>query len=251
MAMNDLPCGIERSARMYRRLLRAYPASFRMKFGDDMVCDFCDLASETHKRRGRLGLLVLWFRVAADLVRSVPKEHAASWKKTEGGDAMKFHSLFFRKFSSDALDQRLSQIVMFGFAIGLPCMMVRKFILMDLMEPQFFFGVLLLAALSLQLVGLGLLLSWIVPKKESAFSINPGQLAIYSISIALMAAAVLTLSRMAVSEYELIFGLLLIFNAMMGGIFLGTILPIVQEFRRRNHEQIVDNLSTPAAPCGE
>jgi putative ABC transport system permease protein len=59
--------------RLYRALLRLFPAEFRGDFGDQMTADFDD------ERRDVLGtpreVRKLWIRTAADLLRRAPREH--------------------------------------------------------------------------------------------------------------------------------------------------------------------------------
>ena len=76
--MDTLPRGVERLVRIYGWMIKAYPAFFRRAYGDEMNWVFRDLAAEAWRRRGRFGLLALWFRVMLDLARSVPREHLAA-----------------------------------------------------------------------------------------------------------------------------------------------------------------------------
>lgn len=59
--------------RLFRALLRLFPADFRGDFGDDMVADF----HEQHRdaARDRRGAAALWLRTAADVLRRAPREH--------------------------------------------------------------------------------------------------------------------------------------------------------------------------------
>ncbi len=66
---------VERSVRLYRLLLAAYPASFRQEYGDAMVQLFRDTAREAYRRRGLLGLAAMWLRTAADFTISVIRQH--------------------------------------------------------------------------------------------------------------------------------------------------------------------------------
>ncbi len=58
--------------RMYRWLLRAFPAEFRGDFGDQMTEDFRDQRAEAVSRRS---LARIWLRTTVDIVRRAPREH--------------------------------------------------------------------------------------------------------------------------------------------------------------------------------
>jgi hypothetical protein len=62
---------IERHERIYRRLLIAYPRSFRDEYGDDLVQSFRDLMMFSTSGRGT------WWRTLRDLITSAPKERAS------------------------------------------------------------------------------------------------------------------------------------------------------------------------------
>jgi hypothetical protein len=235
--MDELPRGVERSVKLYESLVRVYPASFRRKFGGEMVLVFRDLTEEAWRRRGRIGLLIVWFRVMADLVRSAPKEHVSSWITDEGGMAMKFNSLLTRRFSSDESDHRLGQIVALGYAVLIPPFLIWRFLSMNLTDPQLFLGILLVVSLTMQMLGTAMLLSWVEPKFSFRSPSSLCQIVIYAISILWLISGVWTLSTMTISEFELVFGVLLILNVSMGGIILGVIFPIMQDIRARRREK--------------
>ncbi len=65
------------SDRLYAALLRAYPPGFRREAGLDMAEMFRDLQREAWKRSGAGGLLGLWARTLADVVRNAPPERLA------------------------------------------------------------------------------------------------------------------------------------------------------------------------------
>jgi putative ABC transport system permease protein len=58
--------------RLFRALLKLFPAEFRGDFGDDMAADFGD---QRRAARGRRGIARLWLRTTADVVRRAPLEH--------------------------------------------------------------------------------------------------------------------------------------------------------------------------------
>src|SRR5579884_1753312 len=66
---------VERSVRLYRLLLATYPASFRREYGDAMVQLFRDTAHEAYRRRGLLGLVVMWLRTSVDFTISLIHQH--------------------------------------------------------------------------------------------------------------------------------------------------------------------------------
>ena len=76
--MPDLPRSVEGSVRVYQRLVKFYPKTFRKEYGDELVLLFRDLAAQAWRRRGRFGLLAVWLHVLADLARTVPREHLAA-----------------------------------------------------------------------------------------------------------------------------------------------------------------------------
>jgi hypothetical protein len=54
------------ASRIYRGALRCYPASFRRRYGDDLVAAFEDLCADR-------GIRVAWWRTTVDLIVTVPK----------------------------------------------------------------------------------------------------------------------------------------------------------------------------------
>ncbi len=73
--MSKTPRSVDLSARIYRTLVWAYPASFRREYGWEMVQVFRDMAEGALSRRGLLGLAGLWFRVVPDLVKTAVQQH--------------------------------------------------------------------------------------------------------------------------------------------------------------------------------
>ena len=63
---------------VYRAILRLYPARFQEEFASDMALDFADASNEAWTRRQWPGLLGVWCRSAADLVRSLTRQ----WLRT-------------------------------------------------------------------------------------------------------------------------------------------------------------------------
>ena len=58
------------SVRCYRQLMRIYPKEFTATFGESVEQAFRDLARDAFRERGRLGLVLLWFRIVPDFVFS-------------------------------------------------------------------------------------------------------------------------------------------------------------------------------------
>lgn len=62
-------------ARLYRRLLRLYPAAFRERYGDEMVQLFEDQLRDGREGRGS-GTVVVWLRVVVDLATTAASERS-------------------------------------------------------------------------------------------------------------------------------------------------------------------------------
>lgn len=65
----------EVSVRIFRLLLRTYPASFRREYGDEMTSVFRDMAEAAWRRRGTAGLLWLTWPIVSDFLGNVPRQH--------------------------------------------------------------------------------------------------------------------------------------------------------------------------------
>lgn len=63
--------------RLYRWMLRLYPAAFRAEYGDEMAQVFEDLCRDAGLRAGRRGLIGVWLRASADLWMSAWNERMA------------------------------------------------------------------------------------------------------------------------------------------------------------------------------
>ena len=73
--MANPPRSVELSVRIYELLVKAYPASFRRRYGDEMTRVFRELATDALRQRGAFGLMTAWFRVLGDLAWTAPQEH--------------------------------------------------------------------------------------------------------------------------------------------------------------------------------
>jgi len=72
---------LEVSARIYRMLLWAYPASFRRQYADEMADLFRDMAEAAVERRGTAGLIALWLRLVPDVVFTVVAQQLAETER--------------------------------------------------------------------------------------------------------------------------------------------------------------------------
>ncbi len=65
------------SVRLYRMLLKLYPANFRSEYGDEMLCVFRDSCRERYRTSGRKGVIRLWLPLLADLLANALAERIA------------------------------------------------------------------------------------------------------------------------------------------------------------------------------
>lgn len=71
MSTNPVPLqSTSWSVRCYRQLMRIYPKEFTAAFGESVDQAFRDLARDEFRERGRLGLVLLWFRIIPDFIFS-------------------------------------------------------------------------------------------------------------------------------------------------------------------------------------
>lgn len=70
-----------RAARIYRALLRLYPADYRREYAAPMAQLFRDLCRDAYRQHGRVGLARLWRRVLADTVVTAAIEHIHALEK--------------------------------------------------------------------------------------------------------------------------------------------------------------------------
>ncbi len=68
---------VERSQRLYRRLLRLYPQAHRTTYAAAMDQLFADQCRAAYGQQGRLGVLKLWWRTLGDASVTIPAEHLA------------------------------------------------------------------------------------------------------------------------------------------------------------------------------
>ena len=66
---------MSRHVRLYRRLVRLYPARFHQQFGDEMVVLFADQLRDARASGRRLAVVGLWTRSLLDLVVTAPTQY--------------------------------------------------------------------------------------------------------------------------------------------------------------------------------
>ena len=219
--MTDSPRCVERSVRIYAALIKAYPASFRSEYADEMILVFRDLATDAWDRRGVCGLLALWLRVLVDLVRTAPKEHLLNRKTHKGGIAVGIKSLFTREIFPDLSPEAqlrwfpIRLLVLFANGLLFGGAMICKLMSMNLTEPQRFLGIVLAVALVLQFIGYGMLTPLGKRKDRSRYYASPGQIILFGASILTLILGIRQLASMAITEYEFILGLLILFELML------------------------------------
>lgn len=134
------------SARLYRSLLRLYPAKHLAEYGEEMAQCFEDLCREE-------GLVAAWGRIVRDLPASVIREH-----RTEGRMIMSgIGQALRRKVTSEKFVKDAAQTLSWWAAVGVLFASVNKLTSLPLTEGQLIIGILAASAVSLQLVILGIL----------------------------------------------------------------------------------------------
>jgi hypothetical protein len=109
------------SVRLYRLLLKAYPAEFRREYGAAMLQLARDSLCDAFRRRGTLGLMLEWVRVLVDLLITVPREHRATASERRaqlqaaGGIALPAAALPIRRAIRDDLES--GALLMIGFVV--------------------------------------------------------------------------------------------------------------------------------------
>jgi hypothetical protein len=236
--MKNLPRLVRRSARVYEKLILAYPAAFRKKFAREMVDIFRDLTANAWRRRGLLGLSTTCFHVLVDLARTVPQEHVAEWKNHKGNFAMSLKSLMLRKFGPDpeTFNPRWSQALFLVVSTFLMAIFLRKLLSMNLMGIELLFGILVAASMMLQGIAQALFQPLLMKNIPAVFKNSPMQIAIYTASALATVFGIWSLQWMVQTEYQLILGIMLFMDVMLGGNFIAAILPLVQAHRAQKIE---------------
>jgi hypothetical protein len=78
---------IQLSSRIYRLLLRAYPAHFAAEFGEDMLWCFEAACTDRFRKSGVWGIAAYWFHILPDWALTVTKERLKQ-SGYEGADTM-------------------------------------------------------------------------------------------------------------------------------------------------------------------
>lgn len=144
---------IEISVRIYRRLLKLYPAKHRDEYGEEMARCFADLCRDGAMRRGVAGLVAAWGFVLRDYVGSLIQEHRAEGRMT----MTCFCVALRRKITSERFVKEAAQTLLWNGAGALLVASVMKLTSLPLTEGQLIIGILSACAVSLQLVILGIL----------------------------------------------------------------------------------------------
>lgn len=79
---------VKRSLALYRWLLRAYPPSFRERYGDEMARVFRDLARDAWHARGWSGLAEFWIRAILDLLANAMRERVRAAARLRPADIL-------------------------------------------------------------------------------------------------------------------------------------------------------------------
>jgi hypothetical protein len=66
---------MNRHVRIYRRLLRLYPADFRIRYANEMITLFREQLWDARASGERRQIALLWVRCVLDVVLTAPKEH--------------------------------------------------------------------------------------------------------------------------------------------------------------------------------
>ncbi len=118
--MADSSHPVRSSVRIYRLLVKAYPASFRKQYEDEMTRVFAELAAETFRRQGAVGLTATWFRVLGDLIATASQEHLTQLQRRPD---MKATALTLLSTVAAAF-VHLYVMAAYAMTIGLPLAMI-------------------------------------------------------------------------------------------------------------------------------
>src|ERR1700730_3208228 len=66
---------MSRADRIFRRLLRLFPADFRGDFGDDMAATFNDQRRDVLAQGGSMAAVRLWWDTIRGIATTAPREH--------------------------------------------------------------------------------------------------------------------------------------------------------------------------------
>jgi hypothetical protein len=229
--MADLPRLVQWTVRVYEMLILVYPASFRQKYGSEMAIVFRESALDAWRKRGVIGIFAVCLRVLPDLVRTVPAEHVAEWTSQKGESTMSLKSLLTRKIGPDNVSPGWARLWILLFSFVLMALYIKALTNMKLATVELLFGVLLIAAMTLQGISYGLLIPVFHRTNSSMFKSQPSQIAVYAASLIVMVLGIRTLASMVLTEFQLFIGVLLSLNVMMNGCFVAAILPLIRADR--------------------
>ena len=72
---------VRTTLRLYRGLLRLFPAAHRQRYGEELAQTARDMLLAAEARYGRRGLLRIWLAAVADLLINVPIEYISIWRE--------------------------------------------------------------------------------------------------------------------------------------------------------------------------
>ncbi|MBN2003524.1 MAG: hypothetical protein JXA21_09235 [Anaerolineae bacterium] len=75
MIQNSQLRQIVSARKLYRQLLRIYPASHRAEYGEAMEQLFCDLCRDACRSQGWRGLIGLWPHILIEMIQTAFREH--------------------------------------------------------------------------------------------------------------------------------------------------------------------------------
>ena len=79
------------SDRLFRLLLRLYPAGHRAEYSEAMAQHFRDVCRDAYRQNGRRGLIRMWIKVAGDTLKNAPLEQ---WMAIRTGGFMRNKTFF-------------------------------------------------------------------------------------------------------------------------------------------------------------
>ncbi len=89
---------------LYKRLLVVYPRCHRKEYGPEMLQLFRDQCRDAWSARHWPGLLLLWLRIAPDLLKTSLLEHLAD---------LKFKTIMIKKIFADIISSSSALITLF------------------------------------------------------------------------------------------------------------------------------------------
>lgn len=218
--------------RMYGWLLKAYPPSHRVEYGEAMAQAFRDLCRDACARHGTWGLLKVVLFTLADAVPSLVAEYTAQEAR----------AMLKRILNSQISFGRLERSIGPIFAMlgaGVLALALHRFYEMHLDGAPFWLGALAATTLALLFAVVGLLVHvlkrWNIPVVQ--YRRAPGQMLRYFINAPglcytagtwVLVGSVYKLGELRLTEAELLIGLLIALALSMLFIALGLLLNIAK-----------------------